>query len=166
MGKDATGVSQSQPSSSSVAHQEDAESDSDDASSYDSEDSEVQDTLQADDRLQMLEANQLMHLNTAPQSRCPFALKDVYTEWHAMTIDNRHALIQEIRDALPSPPQTMHLLHDVYVKRLHSIHGNVVYIPTVQVILTELLTDPSFEQRDRYAFGQITTALMVIFAAL
>lgn len=36
----------------------------------------------------------------------------------------------------------------------------------MQVILTELLTDFSFEQRDRYAFGQITTALMVIFAAL
>ncbi|KAJ1020571.1 hypothetical protein NDA13_005885 [Ustilago tritici] len=34
------------------------------------------------------------------------------------------------------------------------------------MILTELLTNFSFEQRDRYAFGQITTALMVIFAAL
>lgn len=164
-GKEATPISHGQPSSSSIAHHEGAEGESDEASSYDSEDSEIQDTLQADDRLQMLEANQLMHLNTAPQFRCPFALKDVYTEWHAMTIDNRHALIQEIRDALPSPPQTMHLLHDVYVKRLHSIHGNVVHIPTVQVILTELLTDPS-EQRDRYAFGQITTALMVVFAAL
>ncbi|SYW77169.1 related to ASG1 - activator of stress genes [Ustilago hordei] len=113
---------------------------SDEASSYDSEDYDIQDTLQTDGRLQMLEANQLMHLNTAPQFRCPFALKDSATD--------------------------VHLLHDVYVKLLHSIHDNIVHILTVQVILTELLTDSSFEQRNRYAFGQITTALMVIFAAL
>ncbi|KAJ1596885.1 hypothetical protein NDA11_006949 [Ustilago hordei] len=105
-----------------------------------SQDYDIQDTLQTDGRLQMLEANQLMHLNTAPQFRCPFALKDSATD--------------------------VHLLHDVYVKLLHSIHDNIVHILTVQVILTELLTDSSFEQRNRYAFGQITTALMVIFAAL
>ena len=153
-------------SSSNRPQQDDAQSESDEASSTDSDDSDNDDALQPDDRLQMLEAHQLMQIQSTPQFRCPFALKDVYAEWHTMPLVKRHALVQEIRDALPSPPQTLHLLHDVYVKRMHSLHGNVVHVPTVQVVLTELLTDPVFEQRDRYAFGHITTALMVIFTAL
>ncbi len=76
-----------------------------------------------------------------------------------MPMDARRALLREIRDALPSHAQTLHLVHDVYAKRYHSLHGNIVHIPSVQVVLTELLTDPVFEQRERYAFGHITTAL-------
>nr|CDI54928.1 c6 transcription factor [Melanopsichium pennsylvanicum 4] len=155
-----------QASSSNDPQQYDTESDSDDGSSDDSDDFDSDGALQPDDRIQMLEANQLMQCQTAPLFRCPFALKDVYAEWRAMSIDKRRVFVQDIRDALPSPSQTLYLLHDVYVKRVHSVHGNVVHVPTVQVVLTELLTDPAFEQRDRYAFGYVTTALMVIFSAL
>ncbi|SPO29006.1 related to ASG1 - activator of stress genes [Ustilago trichophora] len=160
--KDAAHAQTGQATYSNVTH----EDDTDNLSSNDSTDSDSDDALEPDNRLHILEANQLVQLQTAPQHRCPFALKDVYAEWRTMSMEQRRALVQEIRDALPSPPQTLHLLHDVYVKRIHSIHGNIVHIPTVQVVLTELLTDPVFEQRDRYAFGHITTALLVIFAAL
>ncbi|CDU24801.1 related to ASG1-activator of stress genes [Sporisorium scitamineum] len=147
-------------------HKHGGQSDSEDDSSIDSDDLDSDDADQPDDRLQMLEANHLMRIHSAPPFRCPFALKDVYAEWRAMPTAERLALIQDIRSALPSLPQTLHLIHDVYVQRLHSLHGNVVHIPTVQVVLTEMLSDPVFEQRDRYNFGTITTALMVVFAAL
>lgn len=121
---------------------------------------------QPDDRLHLIEADQLMHIKSAPLYRCPFALKDVYAEWRAMPVENRRSLIQEIRCALPSLAQSLRLLHDVYVQRLQSIQGNIVHVPTIQVVLTEMLSEPDFEQRDRYAFGHITTALMVIFCSL
>ncbi|TKY89508.1 hypothetical protein EX895_002039 [Sporisorium graminicola] len=140
--------------------------DSDDASSIDSDDSSSDEGDQPDNRLQMLEANHLIRIHSAPPMRCPFALKDVYAEWRAMPVTERLSLIQDVRAALPSLAQTLHLIHDVYVQRLHSLHGNVVHIPTIQVVLTEMLSDPTFEQRDRYNFGTITTALMVVFAAL
>lgn len=154
-----------QSSSSAMVYEDDAHPDSDYDSSLDSDDSDNEDAGRPDDRLQMLEATQLM-LQSAPQYRCPFALKDVYAEWRAMSLDKRRSLLQEIRDALPSAPQTLHLVDNVYLKRLHSLHGNVVHIPTIRVVLNEVLTDSVFEQRDRYAFGHITAALMVVFAAL
>lgn len=149
------------------ARQQNLGSEQGDASSFESDDSDSDDDdKQPDDRLQTLEANQLMHIKSAPLLRCPFALKDVYAEWRAMSIKSRRELIEEVRYALPSLPQSLHLLHDVYVQRLHSIHGNVVHVPTVRVVLTELLTDADFENRDRVAFGPITASLMVIFSAL
>ncbi|EST08930.1 Zn(2)-C6 fungal-type DNA-binding domain protein [Kalmanozyma brasiliensis GHG001] len=153
-------------SPSRLENQNNALEETDDESASDEDDSDRESTLQPDDRLHVLEASQLVPIYSAPHYRCPFALKDVYADWRAMSVDQRRSLITDVRDALPSLPQTLHLLHDVYVKRLHSLHGNVVHIPTVQVVLTELLDDSAFEQRERYAFGYITTALMVIFSAL
>ncbi|CBQ68851.1 conserved hypothetical protein [Sporisorium reilianum SRZ2] len=146
---------------SSGSHHGNKRGDQTDSDDMDSDDADVQ-----DDRLQMLEANQLMRLHSAPPFRCPFALKDVYAEWRATPVAGRLSIVQDVRAALPSLQQTLHLVHDVYVQRLHSMHGNVVHIPMVQVVLTELLSDATFEQRDRYNFGTITTTLMVVFAAL
>lgn len=141
-------------------------SDESDESYDDEDDDDAEPSSRLDDRLHILEANQLMALNTAPEARCPFALKDVYADWKAMPIDKRRGLIHDIRSALPTAEQSLHLLHSVYVKRIHSLYGNIVHVPSVHLILTELLTDPDFELRERYAMGPITTALMVIFAAL
>ncbi|GAC99799.1 C6 transcription factor [Pseudozyma hubeiensis SY62] len=149
------------------ARPQDVESLPENGSSSESGDSDSDDDDKyPDDRLHTLEAVQLMHIKSAPELRCPFALKDVYAEWRAMPIESRRGLIQEVRSALPSLPQSLHLLHDVYVQRLHSIHGNVVHVPTIRVVLTELLTDVDYERRERVAFGHITASLMVIFAAL
>lgn len=165
-GRSAAQNNQGEASSSNKALAEGVQSDFEDASSDSSDNSESEDAFQSDDRLQMLEASQLAQLQSAPQFRCPFALKQVYAEWQSMSIEKRRALIHEIRAALPTLPQTMHLVHEIYVKRVHSLHGNVVHIPTVQVVLTEMITDQAFEHRDSYALGHITTALMVVFAAL
>lgn len=162
----AKGDTAGDPSSSRSEHPGAVLDDFEDDSASDSEDSDGESALQPDDRLHVLEASRLVPIHSAPQARCPFALKDVYAEWHAMSIDKRRSLITEIRDALPSLQQTLRLLHDVYVKRLHSLHGNIVHVPTMQIVLTELLDDSAFEQRERYQFGYITTALMVIFSAL
>ncbi|ETS64456.1 hypothetical protein PaG_00912 [Moesziomyces aphidis] len=139
---------------------------SDESDESDDDEDNAEPSSHLDDRLHILEANQLMALNTAPEARCPFALKDVYAEWKAMPLDRRRGLIYDIRSALPTVEQSLHLLHSVYVKRIHSLYGNVVHVPSVHLVLAELLTDPNFEMRERYAMGPITTALMVIFAAL
>ncbi len=161
----ATGFQSSQRSSHIMPHQDEVQSDSTNASSIEPSQPESEAYLQLDDWPDLVEYR-LLHPQTTQRFRLPFALVDVYQEWHSLSTEKRRALVQEIRDALPSSLQTQHLLHEVYIKHLHSIHGHVVHCPTVRSVLNDLLTSPHLEHRQHFALDEVATALMVIFSAL
>ena len=94
--------------------------------------------------------------------RCPFAVRDVLTDWKNDPVEKRIAIIDEIKQALPDLDTCHWLLQNIYRTRVHPIHGSIAPIPQVQVTLNHILSEPDFAKRSGYPYGFIACTLMAV----